>query len=133
MAAALYRIWKKVILDAWLSGKTIKAILVKDTYTFSQAHDFRDDLGANTLGTAVTVTSITTDQPNPGTVDIADLTFTSVPTGTVQGVVFYEDTGAAATDKLIYFDDAITGAPLSTNGGDVTITIDSGTNRLFTL
>jgi hypothetical protein len=133
MAAALYRTWKQALLDAWLSGKTVKAILVKDTYVFSQAHQFRSDLGANTLGTPVTVTSITTNSPNPGTLDIADLLFSAVPAGTSAAIAFYHDTGSAATDDLIYFDDAITGFPLSTSGGDVSVTISAGADRLFTL
>lgn len=136
MSAALYRSFKKLLLDGDIDllVDTIKAVLVTSSYTFSQAHDFRDDLGANTLGTAVTLASKTTNSPNPGTFDCADLVFTSVPTGTVAAIVFYKDAGGlSSADPLIFYDDSITGFPLSTNGGDVTVTIDSGSDRLFTL
>jgi len=131
--SATSRYWRKALLDLWFAGKTIKAILVTPAYVFSAAHQFRSDLGANTIGSAVAVSGLTTGVPNPATVDIADLTFAAVPNGQAAGIWYYQDTGDPATDLLIYFEDQITGFPVITNGADVTVTIDPGVNRLFTL
>lgn len=117
-----------------LKNDTIKIVLIKDTYVYDGTHEFLSDIGANTLGTAVSLASKTTDQPTPGVYDADNPTFTAVPGGsTANAYIIYADYGSAATDRLIFYNDGTTGFPLSTTGGNVDITFDSGANRIFAL
>jgi len=69
-----------------------------------------------------------------GVFDAADITFTAVTAGsTVKAVVLYKDTGVNSTSPLIAYIDTITGFPLATNGGDISIVWDSGANKIFAL
>ena len=43
------------------------------------------------------------------------------------------DTGVAGTSALLAYIDNITGFPLATNGGDITIQWDNGAYRIFSL
>jgi hypothetical protein len=51
------------------------------------------------------------------------VTYTAVPSGsTVTALIIYIDTGTPGTSRLVAFiDTGVTGFPLSTNGGDVTV------------
>jgi hypothetical protein len=48
-------------------------------------------------------------------------------------VVIYKDTGVPGTSPLIAYIDTITGFPLVTNGGDITIQWDNGAYKIFSL
>ena len=114
-----------------LSTDTIKAILITDGYTYSTAHEFLSDLGANTVGTAQTLTNKTV---NDGVFDADDVKFAALaPGATLKAVVLYKDTGVAGTSALIDYIDAVTGLPMATNGGDVTIQWENGGYRIFSL
>ena len=66
--------------------------------------------------------------------DAADATFAAVTGGdTLEGVVIYKDTGVAGTSALIAYIDTITGFPLATNGGDITIQWDNGAYKILSL
>jgi hypothetical protein len=83
------------------------------------------------IGTPQTLTSPTV---TAGVFDAADVTFTAVTAGsTCEGVVIYKDTGVAGTSPLIAYIDTITGFPLATNGGDITVQWDAGTYKIFSL
>lgn len=137
MASAIYRITKQ----AWLSGAgpdmssetTIKAYLIDAAdYTFSQAHDFIDDVPAPArVAGPVTLTTTTVDTPNPGTFDCADFTFTAVTGDQSEALIIYHDSGAEATSRVIAYIDSFTA--VIPNGGDIAFTVDSGTDRVFTL
>jgi len=47
--------------------------------------------------------------------------------------VIYKDTGVDGTSPLIAYVDTITGFPLATNGGDITVQWDNGTYKIFSL
>jgi hypothetical protein len=47
--------------------------------------------------------------------------------------VIYKDTGTAATSPLIAYIDTATGLPVTPNGGDITVTWDNGSNKIFKL
>lgn len=68
-----------------------------------------------------------------GVADAADVTLTSVTGDTVESLVIYQDTGVEATSRLIVFIDTATGLVLTPDGGNVTITWDSGANKIFKL
>lgn len=122
MANAFYSLWKQELLQGSTNtslGGTIKACLIDTaTYTYSAAHQFRSSLTGVATGTQPTLASKTFVN---GLFDAADTTFTAVGAGaTVEAIVLYVDSGAAATDRLIAFIDSFTsGMPATPNGGDI--------------
>ena len=134
MANVFYTKGKEKILSAdidWVTD-TIKVMLVKNTYPQNLATDeFVADISAYRLNTDQTLGSKTVAG---GIFDAGDATFTAVTAGdTSEGVVIYKDTGAEATSPLLLYIDTITGFPLATNGGDITIAWDNGAYKIFSL
>ncbi len=135
MANAHYAKGKEKILSSAVNymTDTIKVALVKNNYAQDLANDefFGPHLSAHVIGTPQTLTgkSITN-----GVFDAADVTFLTVAAGdTLEGVVIYKDTGVAGTSPLLHYIDTITGFPLATNGGDITVQWDNGAYRIFSL
>ena len=134
MANALYGKGKEKLLTAAIniSSDTIKAALVSSAYTPNLATDeFYTSISGSVLNTPQTLASKTITL---GVVDAADILYTAVTSGaTAKAVVIYKDTGTGSTSALLAYIDTITGFPLATNGGDITITWDSGANKIFAL
>ena len=137
MANTLYDKGRQRFLEGqfnWLSD-TIKCILV-DTGAYTAnftTHEFLSDIPTSArVGTAsgVTLTSKTT---TGGAADAADITFSSVTGPSIEALVLYADTGTEGTSPLIAYIDTATGLPITPNGGDIIVTWDNGTNRIFTL
>ena len=113
MANTLYDYARQRFLEAqinWMTD-TIKVVLV--------------DTGAYT---PLTLTSKAT---TGGAADAADCTFTSVTGASIEAIIIYADTGVEATSPLIAFIDTATGLPITPNGGDIIVTWDNGTNKIF--
>jgi hypothetical protein len=69
-----------------------------------------------------------------GVFDADDVTVTGVSgTNVIGALVIYKDTGTAASSPLIAFLDSGTGLSITPNGGSVTVSWDSGANRIFAL
>jgi hypothetical protein len=123
MANAIYPKFKEALLDALadvdLNDGTVKVALVDtDTYTYSAAHDFLDDL-SGVVGTAQTIGNTTV---TGGVFDGDNVTFSAVTGDSVEALVIYIDTGNAATSRLVaYIDTGQTGLPVTPNGGDIQI------------
>lgn len=134
MANALYSKGKEKILSAAVNfvTDTIKVMLVKNTYPQNLASDeFLSSVEAYRLSTDQTLSAKSVAS---GAFDAGDATFAAVTAGdTSEGVVIYKDTGSAATSPLIAYIDVITGFPLATNGGDITIQWDNGAYKIFSL
>lgn len=134
MANALFAKTKKLFLDGDIDllTDTIKCALVKNDYAQNlSTHDFYDDMSASVVGTPQTLATKTTTD---GVFDADDVTFTAVAAGsTLEAVSHYKDTGVAGTSPLITYIDTITGFPLATNGGDITIQWDNGSYKIFSL
>ena len=134
MANALYGKGKEKLLTAAinLSSDTIKAALVSSAYTVNLTTDeFYSTISANVLNTPQTLASKTITL---GVFDAADVLYTAVTSGsTAKAVVIYKDTGSSATSPVLAYIDTLTGFPLATNGGDVSIVWDSGANKIFAL
>lgn len=124
MANALYPKWKEAIIQASSNSSltgTLKVVLVDTgTYTYSASHEFLSSL-SGTGGVAQTIGSKTYTN---GVLDGADVTFTAVAgTVTYEALVLYLDTGVAGTSRLVaYFDTGVTGLPVTSNGGDISVT-----------
>ena len=134
MANALYALGKEKILSSAINfvSDTIKVALVKNTYPQNlTTDDFYDDISAYVIGTPQTLGSKSVAL---GVFDAGDVTYTAVTAGdTLEGVVIYKDTGVAGTSPLLAYIDTITGFPLATNGGDITIQWDNGAYKIFSL
>ena len=134
MANALYVKGKEKILSAAINftTDTLKVALVKNDYAQNLTTDeYYTSISASVLGTPQT---LLTPSVTGGTFDAADATFVAVTAGsTSEGVVIYKDTGVAGTSPLIAYIDTITGFPLLTNGGDITVQWDGGIYKIFSL
>jgi hypothetical protein len=111
----------------------IRAVLVDADYTVNLATDNAlDDIPAG--GRLATSGALTTSQSN-GICDVTDFQFNSVAGGgTAIAVVYFKYvTGDETVSWLIAYVDNSTGLPLSTNGNNVLVTIDNGSNKLFKL
>lgn len=132
MSNNLYPIWKKALLDDSLGANanlnetgaegTFALLIDTGTYTYSDAHDFFDDLtGIIGEATGVEITNPTT---TGGIFDGDDVTFSAVSGVNVEAIVIYrKNAGANTTHHLVAFiDTGVTGLPVLPNGGDITIT-----------
>lgn len=130
MATGLMKSGVADALNTWLTAN-VKCVMILDSYTFSAAHDFLDDISADAAvnGTSGNLTVSETD----GVLDITDFTITPDTAQTVDRYFFYEDTGAAATSTLLWHVDTTgaTNLPLVTDGSAVNFTVDNGANKFF--
>lgn len=118
----------------WLAsgGDTIKVILVDTAdYTVDLAnHDFLDDVPA---AARVASATLTLSDPAAGVCDAGDVTFSAVTGDPCEALIIYKDTGTEATSPLLAYIDTATGLPVTPNGGNITVTWDSGANKIFKL
>ncbi|QXN70900.1 putative minor tail subunit [Bacillus phage vB_BspP_Dartukuta] len=133
MANTLFDFARQRFLEAQLNWMTdtIKVILV-DTgaYTPQTAvHQYLADIPISArIAGPVTLTSKTT---TGGAADAADVTFTSVTGASIESIIIYSDSGTESTSPLIAYIDTATGLPITPNGGDIIVTWDNGTNKIF--
>lgn len=106
-----------------LSTAVVRAVLIDTgTYTYNAAHDFYNDL-SGVVGTESPALSSKTF--TNGVFDAADYTFSAVTGNTAEAIVYFVDTGNAATDALICYVDSGSGLPFTPNGGDCNVTINA--------
>jgi len=135
MANAMYGKGREGFANAavnWLSDD-IRCILIDAAdYTLSiDTHDFLDDIPA---GARVAVSGNLANKTNVlGVLDADDVTFTSVTGDPSEMLVIYKHTGVEATSRLLVSFDTAVGLPVTPNGGNITITFDSGVNKIFKL
>jgi len=135
MANALYGLGREKFLDGSIAILTdnIKCVLV-DTATYTVAIDtdeFLDDIPSGER--VATSSNMGTKTATLGVFDAADVTFTAVTGDVSEALVIYKDSGVASTSPLIAYIDTATGLPVTPNGGDITVTWDSGANKIFKL
>jgi hypothetical protein len=148
MANALYPKFKEALLNQAagtsainLSSDTnIKVALVNITgstnaYTYSSSHQYFSSVSTNSAAIVSTnYATLTAKTVTNGVFDADDVTFTGVSgTNVIGALVVYKDTGTAASSPLIAFLDSGTGLSITPNGGSVTVSWDSGANRIFAL
>jgi hypothetical protein len=131
MANAIYGLARKKFLDGDIDllVDDIKVVLVDSAvYTVSiDVDEFLDDI-TSVIATSGNLASKTTTL---GVFDAADITFTAVSGAVSEILVVYKDTGTASTSPLIAYIDTATGLPVTPNGGDITVTWDSGGDKIF--
>lgn len=142
MANALYAKGKQKLLSATsavsLDTDTIKVSLIINTYPQNLSTDeFYTSISAYLAGgasAAMNTQTMAGISVTDGVFDATDVTFPAVTAGaTCEAVVIWKDTGVAGTSPLIAYIDTITGFPLLTNGGDVTVQWDNGAYKIFSL
>lgn len=128
-ADAIYPKYKEAAISGGantnLSAGDVRAILVDlADYTYSAAHDFLDDVPA---GARVAVSAaLGTKTVTNGVFDSANFTWSAVTGDPSEAVILYVHTGVEATSRLIVFiDTALTGFPVTPNGGDINFTVDA--------
>jgi hypothetical protein len=135
MSNVLYNKFKQACLDAGtspnvdLNTSNVKATLIRTSaYTFSQAHEFLSSAATRVADSAnVSLPTIVS-----GTFDCSDITWSAVAAGAaIDAIIFWVDTGVAATSRLIAYFDTASGLPITPNGSDITLTIN--VSGLFTL
>ena len=136
MATAMFPKAKEAFLSGSidLTTATIKVALVNITsdYTYSSATQYLSGVTtySGTSGVTLTSPSVTSGVFNAS----SPVTFTSVAISnskTVGALVIYKDTGSAATSPVILYIDGFTA--ITPNGGNITITWDTGANKIFAL
>lgn len=135
MANALYDLARESFLKGEIDMSTdnIKAVLVDAAdYTVNLAtHQFLSSIIAGArVATSGNLASKTTAA---GVFDAADITFSAVTGDQSEALVIYQDTGVEGTSRLIAYIDTATGLPVTPGGGDITVTWDSGANKIFKL
>jgi len=135
MANALYDKGRESFLNGdidW-TADNIKVVLVDTAdYTVDLVnHDFLDDVAAG--GRVATSGNLASKTTVAGVADAADVVLSTVTGDPSEALVIYKDTGTASTSNLIAYIDTATGLPVTPNGGDITITWDSGSNKIFKL
>ena len=115
----------------WMTD-TIKVLMIdKDSQAFVTSHEFLSDIASSArITTPVTLTGKAT---TGGAADSADVTFSAVSGPSIEALILYKDTGTEATSPLLAWIDTATGLPITPNGGDIIVTWDNGTNKIFRL
>lgn len=115
-----------------LDTDTLKVVLVKNSYTFSAAHQYLSSISAGDRAATASLSGVTV---SGGVFDASDVTFTAVAAGgTCNALVIYKDTGSAASSNLLCYIDTATGSPglpVAPNGGDIPVTWNNGANKIL--
>jgi hypothetical protein len=120
---------------------TIKATLI-DTGNYTVDLSSHQYMNTNTVSASAKVGSpqtLSSKTVTGGVADAADVTYTSVSGASIEAIIVWKDGGgggtgtSATTDPLIAYIDSGTGLPVTPNGGDITVTWDNGSNKIFKL
>lgn len=139
MANSLYDNARAQYLTAGLnwSSDNIKVALIDTsiyTVNLSTHANLSDVSGSAIIATSANLSSKTT---TGGAAGAANVTFTAVTyvagSGQAGGILIYKDSGVSSTSTLIAFINVATGLPITPNGGDIIISWDTGTNKIFRL
>lgn len=123
-------------------GSTIRAIFVSyNGYTPDLTNDkWFSDIpaecikGSGNLSTRESGVLLTLIDPINGVCDAQDLTIEGILANeTLNGIIFYKDTGDDSTSPLIAIIDDGAGLPITTNGNDIIIEWNNGANKIFKL
>ncbi|ENU18649.1 hypothetical protein F994_02776 [Acinetobacter bohemicus ANC 3994] len=133
MANTLYDFARQRFLEAqinWMTD-TVKCLLV-DTGAYTpqtSVHQYLSDIptSARVAGPVLMSAKSTAG----GAADAADVTFTAVSGNSIEAIIVYIDSGSENTSPLVAYIDTATGLPITPNGGDIIVTWDNGTNKIF--
>lgn len=135
MANALYDKGREGLLDGSIDWDTndIRLILIDeadDTIDLAVDDNLDDRAAPSRVATSGAFASKTVTN---GVADAAPVTLSAVTGDVSESIDIYKHTGTESTARLICNIDTATGLPVTPNGGDITITWDSGANKIFKL
>jgi hypothetical protein len=143
MSNALFDSGRENFLDGNISwtNDTIRAVFVDhaDDTPVVATDDYLNDIAtaarvpSGTDGTQTNHSALASKTKTAGVADAADTTFTALTGDVVESLVIYRGTLTDTTSELIAYIDSATGLPLTPNGGDVIVSWDSGSSRIFKL
>lgn len=134
MSNALFGLSREKFATALLNwtSHTIYAYLIDsgayNGSTYIDTHEFFSDVTGSPIAGPVT---LGTKTATLGACDAADVTFTSVTGTTIEAILITRFVTVAADSPLIAWFDTATGLPITPNGGDIIVTWDNGTNKIF--
>jgi hypothetical protein len=133
MANALYDPGREGFLDGSIDWDTddIRVLCCTSAQAFSAAHKFVSDITAGNI--VVRSSAIAGKTVTGGVANHSTLTLTAVTGSAIARLIYYKFNASDAAARLICYIDTATGLPVTPNGGDITITPDTGANKLFKL
>jgi hypothetical protein len=134
MANTLYDLGRQGILDGTISmsSGSIKALLATSGYTPNTSTDeYVSNVGSGNI--VVRSAAFTSKTYSAGVFNAAGVTFSAVTGSAASYIILYSDTGTDSTSRLVCIIDTATGLPVTPNGGDITVTWDTGANKIFKL
>jgi hypothetical protein len=134
MANTLYDNGRQGILDGSISVSTgaVQALLATSGYTPNTAtHANVSDVGSGNIVARSSAFASKTE--TAGVFNAANVTFPAVTGSACSYIILYINSGTDSTSRLIAIIDTATGLPVTPNGGDITITWDTGANKIFKL
>ena len=115
--------------DLAFLSQNIKCLLVTSGYTPNFTTDeFHSDVGGGNI--VATSGNLASKACPLGVLNADPLVFTAVSGSTVTQVIMYHDSGVSGTSHIIAYWDTAAGLPVTPNGGDITLTWDTGTNKI---
>jgi hypothetical protein len=110
MSSAYGPFWTTVV-TSYLSGKTLKAMLVTPDYAFDKDHEFRSEVTDEVTGFGYTaggitltgVTAVWSSGLGRVVIDANDADFGTITITSIGGIVVYVALGSAATDRIISY------------------------------
>jgi hypothetical protein len=140
MANGIYGFARQAFLEGSLSwlNDTIKIVLVDTNGASPYFVNLAADrfLSSVPMGARISTSTLTDKSSTSGAASAANAVF-SRPTPGVQceALIVYKDTGTDSTSPLIAYLDStnVSGLPVTTNGGDVTINWSKGDSKIFKL
>lgn len=148
MANQLYDNARKQFAIAGLSWQVgeWRALLVASNqgYTFSASHVYLSDIPTNVRDYGVDIGGgvgeyrsgkVMVKEPvlDNGAIDAEDVQFSTISGNPIGAVVIVKWETNDADSQLIAYLDQATGLVITPNGGDIIVTWDNGTNRIFRL
>lgn len=136
MSNEIYPLSRQAWADGGLdwSGDDWRASLIDNTYVYSAAHEFYDDVSAAAIVTSGNLAGKTNVL---GVCDASDVVYPAVTIGdTVAGIIVYQWTGVAATSRVAIYYDTLATAELidfATDSGDVIVRWSNGATKMFRL
>lgn len=142
MANAIFPLGRQGFLDGTVQWTTpvIKAALVRG-YTYNAAHQFVSDVTTAGGTLAATSSALSSKTATNGTANAANVTFSAVTANASNhSILIFQSSAvtggadvASSAQRLIAWIDTGTNLPVVPNGGDVTVSWSTGTDKIFTL
>ena len=135
MANQLYDFGREGFLGSdidWDADNIVGVLVDTADYTLQIGTDQHlDDIPA--AARVATSAALAGKSITAGVADSDDFTFSGVSGDECELLVLYQDTGAEATSRLIAALDTAINLPVIPDGGDIEVSWDDGSNRIFLL